>query len=385
MRKLLRHFLIISILCLMVVSQIKPTMAKNMSIEIANIKTGDKFEPCQDILVTFNTSLETGSIDDIRLYRNTAYAGRARREPYEITWKNAFPGYFGLSALLTDDSGNEAWSDTVYIIVGNVEDGDLISNGEFECSLSPWSVNNYEGAIASWNLDEPENWLSEGNLLTIEIDNAGSQIYNIQLAQTYPIKAGHMYELFFAADADAPKSIQAVLQEANDPWTLYWQADVTIDGPDTYGPFEFDCQIDDPTAALRFNLAGNTTTVYLDAIQLFDLDVEFASVDNKKPSAVEINEFSLSQNYPNPFNSTTMLRYAIPENARINIEIFNLMGQHVRTLVNGIKNTGLHQVFWDGLDDYNRPAVSGIYFYRLTAKAKSKTLWAETRKLILLE
>jgi len=73
-------------------------------------------------------------------------------------------------------------------------------------------------------------------------------------------------------------------------------------------------------------------------------------------------EFVLQQNYPNPFNPTTMIRFGLPHDTNVQLEIYNLAGHRVATLLNAQKAAGYHDVLWDasGLS-------SGVYFYRLTA------------------
>ncbi|MGH8005119.1 MAG: FlgD immunoglobulin-like domain containing protein, partial [Limisphaerales bacterium] len=77
--------------------------------------------------------------------------------------------------------------------------------------------------------------------------------------------------------------------------------------------------------------------------------------------------FELVQNYPNPFNPTTTLQYALSEPARVELKIFNMLGQVVRTLVDGEKGTGYHQVVWDGKDESGRTVSTGLYLYQLKA------------------
>jgi hypothetical protein len=97
------------------------------------------------------------------------------------------------------------------------------------------------------------------------------------------------------------------------------------------------------------------------------------SVDDT-PHAEAPAQFQLHQNYPNPvrpdrsgFNVGTMIRYDLPQPAFVSLEVYNLMGQKVRTLISVPKAMGSYRVFWDGLDDEGNAVPSGIYFYRLNA------------------
>ncbi len=85
--------------------------------------------------------------------------------------------------------------------------------------------------------------------------------------------------------------------------------------------------------------------------------------------------FALGQNYPNPFNPSTTISYSLPGMMRAHLEVFNVLGQKVATLVDGIEQPGLHGVRFDGA---NLP--SGLYFYRLEAGN-----FTQTRRLVLLK
>ncbi|MFC2083564.1 alpha-amylase family glycosyl hydrolase [Bacteroidota bacterium] len=78
-------------------------------------------------------------------------------------------------------------------------------------------------------------------------------------------------------------------------------------------------------------------------------------------------KFSLSQNYPNPFNSNTNIQFILPEVAYVEITIFNNLGQKVKNLLSDYIQTGSHIISWNGKDETGINAVSGIYFYQLSA------------------
>ena len=75
----------------------------------------------------------------------------------------------------------------------------------------------------------------------------------------------------------------------------------------------------------------------------------------------------LAANYPNPFNATTAIRYALPAAGPVQLSVYALNGQQVRTLVQGAAAPGWHVVRWDGRDEAGRAVASGAYLYRLAA------------------
>jgi hypothetical protein len=91
-------------------------------------------------------------------------------------------------------------------------------------------------------------------------------------------------------------------------------------------------------------------------------------------------EFALYQNYPNPFNPTTTIKYALKQQADVTINIYNLLGQEVRTLVNSSQEAGYKTVVWDGLNNSGARVASGIYIYRIQAGD-----FVQARKMILMK
>jgi len=123
-------------------------------------------------------------------------------------------------------------------------------------------------------------------------------------------------------------------------------------------------------------------TFYLDGLRLVAAEPPPSStavLEQHSPTLPQ--SFTLSQNYPNPFNSATVIRYALPTTADVDLAIFNLAGQRVGTLVEGAREAGTYTVFWDGRDDDGRALASGIYLYRLQTGNGQQV---ETRKLVLV-
>ena len=91
--------------------------------------------------------------------------------------------------------------------------------------------------------------------------------------------------------------------------------------------------------------------------------VEWEEVDH----AQHPKEFSLRQNYPNPFNPTTVIEYALPKASEVKIQIYNILGQKVRILVEEHQEPGYKTIHWDGKDDHGNEVGSGVYFCRIVA------------------
>jgi hypothetical protein len=90
--------------------------------------------------------------------------------------------------------------------------------------------------------------------------------------------------------------------------------------------------------------------------------------------------YGLSQNYPNPFNPTTQITFALPRSSEVSLDVYDIMGRQVQTLVSGKLDAGIHSVIWDGKDKAGKQVTSGIYLYRLKAGD-----YIDNRKMVLLK
>ena len=98
--------------------------------------------------------------------------------------------------------------------------------------------------------------------------------------------------------------------------------------------------------------------------------------------AAAVNSTALSMNYPNPFNPSTTIKFDIAGDMPVqtSLNVYNVRGQLLRSLVNGMKSAGTYQIQWDGKDDAGRTLPSGVYFYRLQAGE-----FNQTRKMVMMK
>jgi len=96
--------------------------------------------------------------------------------------------------------------------------------------------------------------------------------------------------------------------------------------------------------------------------RLMRLNTYSETVDKLIPST-----FTLDQNYPNPFNPNTTIRYGLPTASFVELEIINILGRRVKTLVSKTQEAGYHSVIWNGTNNANTEVASGVYFYRMRA------------------
>ena len=104
-------------------------------------------------------------------------------------------------------------------------------------------------------------------------------------------------------------------------------------------------------------------------------DIFVAKLNNNISIENEIIPFSNGlSNYPNPFNPKTTISFSIKQNCKIELEIFNIKGQKVKTLISEFMQSGNHAVFWNGDDAYGNKVSSGLYFYKLSVNGRREVV-----------
>jgi hypothetical protein len=133
---------------------------------------------------------------------------------------------------------------------------------------------------------------------------------------------------------------------------------------------------------LRLSGSGDFPGVRLTDGVLVDQDNQGISVSTAAAGAISgvPSSFSLGANYPNPFNAGTVIHYTLGRDGQATVEVFDILGRHVATVVDEFQSAGPHEVAWNGTDAHGQAMASGMYFYRLTAGG-----FADSKKMVLLK
>jgi len=123
------------------------------------------------------------------------------------------------------------------------------------------------------------------------------------------------------------------------------------------------------------SVSDNRYSDYTDDDGKYELPISLSSVDEETPSG-----FQLDQNYPNPFNPSTTIQYSLNEAGYVNLSIYNITGQKIRTLVDNYHSIGSHAVTWNSLDDSGKSIAAGLYIYQLKCGDT-----VESRKMLLID
>ncbi len=172
------------------------------------------------------------------------------------------------------------------------------------------------------------------------------------------------------------------------------------DAPSNFGEFSIndgtgELRVDDEAAGFRGNLdstfALGDSLISITGIHYFsfsnykllprnDADVTRLIVGIEDSDTPQPVTYDLAQNYPNPFNPQTTIKYQLAKPGQVTITIFNMLGQKVKTLVDEAKPAGAYKVVWNGRDERNLAAPTGMYFYRMKSNE-----FVKVRKLLLLK
>jgi len=141
-------------------------------------------------------------------------------------------------------------------------------------------------------------------------------------------------------------------------------------------------------------LNGETTFVVWDSLQEQSflltvnsepLDLEFDKYNWILKTTVDLSEnLILYQNYPNPFNETTTIRYQLPVSGRVNLEIYNILGQKIKTLINKHQSANYHEKIWN-ISQENYQISSGIYFLHLSLMGDNHINFKKNMKMLFVK
>ena len=242
-------------------------------------------------------------------------------------------------------------------------------------------------------------------------------VFEVDMRPAYAYLAANDSIVSFAPGGAVEKSIDSVFIAGSTPGTdppMYWVWDY-LNQPDKVLPLKMndegqngDLMAGDSvfSITMTFNAGAPKTATYKYGINAHDNEAGFAKNHTENvyepPNfrhhdifgeqdtlyALGISDLATNipvkyrvfQNYPNPFNPTTTIPFALVQAAHVKLEIYNLLGQKVRTLVDRKMNPGVHRIEWNGTDDQGNKVSSGVYFYKFQAGDYTKTF-----KMVLMK
>ncbi|MBN2424743.1 MAG: discoidin domain-containing protein [Calditrichaceae bacterium] len=239
-------------------------------------------------------------------------------------------------------------------------------------------IDNFEdGFLNGWKADHPETFgLSESDgVLTITYNRTGSSgIWdNFNLTPIGKIDAsGFPYITVKIKSTIATQVTFKPIYESGDDWLQK-----NVPGDDTWRWYTFNLTglSSTPISIIYMYFDGGSTDVKSGIVQFDDLHIGVQPTAIDEPSIEAPIAYELGNAFPNPFNPKTKIKYSIPNSDHVKIEVYNVLGQHVKSLVNEYKHAGQYIVEFDGM---NLP--SGVYFYTIRTNK-----YTAAKKMILMK
>ncbi|MDZ4722509.1 MAG: cohesin domain-containing protein [candidate division Zixibacteria bacterium] len=271
------------------------------------------------------------------------------------------------------------------------EIGDAIYFSNFLINPFSYSFNALQYANSDVNNDNLAATISDLVLLIKTVVSGGPRREfnsSAELTAQISIEAeAHRTTVFSSADFElGGVYIQIPLAEGTDPQITGLQPNMTCTAE----------QIGGMLNVLVYSLEANSIAAGYSPLfsiegmssESFSFEkVELSSSEGRAVTALHSTtvttlptEFILMQNYPNPFNPSTSINFALPRASRVELTIFNIAGQKIRSLVDDDLSAGSHTVVWDGHGENGASVSSGVYLYRLVAGTESST-----KKMLLVK
>jgi hypothetical protein len=289
--------------------------------------------------------------------------------------------------IATDDSGNILvtgnFKKTATFGAGEINETVLISDGELDFFITKYAPN----GVLTWVKKIGGGGLSwdDGGPSAIATDDAGNILVTGEFRYKVIFGEGEVNETILISDVEldifiagyAPSGDLLWAKKASGP-NFDNSSGIAIDG---FGDI---LVTGDFFETLTFGVGeANETTLTSSGFN----DIFFAKFSGNMTGVAEPTTvtpipkgFSLEQNYPNPFNTTTTISFVLSRADYVNLIIYNLQGQFVRTLFAGDLEAEKHQFVWDGKNGLGARVASGIYLYKLKGKNNE-----QTRKLIFVQ
>lgn len=132
-------------------------------------------------------------------------------------------------------------------------------------------------------------------------------------------------------------------------------------------------------------MSGNNIETYFDDFRIIDRSMSSVKEKRFEFDGSLLSEFELFQAYPNPFNMNTTIRFRLSQPSHVHLDVYNMQGQNVKSLVAEQRSPGMHTVQWNGHNDAGIPVPSGVYIYRMNATAHDGHQVNLSRKIVLLK
>jgi len=265
-----------------------------------------------------------------------------------------------------------------------------LDESSFDMSDSLFSISAFniiypeEGCILTYGAIDTLVWEDTGNYDNVQIEISTNNGYSWEIVTEITENIGS-----FVYSVPGPPSEYCIFRISNTSGTVQNTSRpfIIVDSPVDWLSIENTSGYipagGNDTNSLTFFSTGLMPATYVAVVkvitnigQILNIPITMEVFSTIPP----VEKYKLMQNYPNPFNPFTKIEYDIPKTGKVTINVYNIRGQYVKTLISEIQEPGSYLTYWDGTDNYNRKVSSGVYFYQLESKSSTKT-----KKMIMIK
>lgn len=297
------------------------------------------------IVTIDSTNFVDGQLEKGTWFTDTAAAGG----PYHPRFRK---GYLNIQA--SPPSFDSVWVAQVSVAAGSPMAVDLSLFNERDIKIAELAINYGNDRLMFDSVTFGGTRGESASSKSYQSDPPGHQLYIVlDFGESAPLNpgSGSVARLYFTAAADSPDTV------------------VIIDSTSYAGVL--------PTILTLTAVDANRvfTPIFRSGSVTIQTATDVDDILDQLPTA-----YALLQNYPNPFNPTTEIEFSLPQTSEVSLVVFNLLGQQVRSLSEGLYPAGNYRVSFDGRSDAGAMLSSGMYFYRLTTGT-----FSQTRKMMLVK
>jgi len=251
----------------------------------------------------------------------------------------------------------------------DLDDLTLTVTGNTEITVDIVDLQVTFGATANWNGTETLTFIIDDNVTRATAEDDVDVI--VAAVNDEPVLIGFLpEELAFTVVEDSMVTFSVDVEDIDSTIEYEWFVDDVLQ---TESSEEF-VHIFEVVGDIEIKSIASDEDYEIETIWIVQVE-EGSNAGDILPVTTDLN-----QNYPNPFNPTTTINYSIVDAGRVRIEIFNIKGEKIRTLVDEGKNVGYHSTVWNGKDNNGKSVASGMYFYNMVTDEYHKT-----RKMLLIK
>ncbi len=390
------------------------------SIEEIKDQYGDKYRPYDnpplDEIATWNWlkgySVKTYVADTLRVFGEAIPYDSAMMlypAPVDSSW------IYNCIAYLPDDTlnVNDAFlPDSDYVIIVKEDGGNFWKPGDGD-DFNMVPGEGYQVGVTDtleYVYPDPQQFQSIGPIVKL-VGPSGTQSLTPAHFQ-FTVKTGDFYPIYIEdllVNGQPPESedevgcftleglcVGAAIFEGEFPLKIAaWKDDLCTEEMDGYTPGQtLSFKFFDVSAGLEIPLEMTMVATQALTPQLTHAYTTFGQgfyAEHRLQASYVLPQcYNLAQNYPNPFNPTTTIRYDLPFESIVHLDIFDLMGRKVATLVDGKQSAGFRAIYWKGENNFGAQVSSGVYFYRLKTEATHEYLgkkesFEKTRKMVMIK